>query len=109
VRGALESAGVIFVEENGEGRGGEIEEGGEMKGEPLTIEEIEAANPYPDDGRIPHVPFGFGSVRWEQFQGADATRRLDLRLRKRPGNMERAGYVLVREGKPIGQIVTLMN
>jgi hypothetical protein len=84
-----------------------------MKGEPLTIEEIEAANLSPNDGRVPHVPFGFESARWEQFKAQMQPGDLIYAFESAPETWSalagRAGYVLVREGKPIAQIVTLMN
>jgi hypothetical protein len=33
-----------------------------------TIEEIEATHTYPNDGRVPHVPFGFGNAEWLSFK-----------------------------------------
>ena len=38
----------------------------ELEGEPSTIDEVEAANPYPADGRVPDVPFGFGNDGWQR-------------------------------------------
>ncbi len=85
----------------------------EMKGEPLTVDAVEAANLYPYDGRVPHVPFGFGNDKWQRFKAAMQPGDRLYAFSSAPESWAalagRAGYVLVREGKPVAQFVTLMN
>ena len=33
-----------------------------------TVEEVEIERTYPDDGRVPHVPFGFGNAKWVELK-----------------------------------------
>ena len=79
----------------------------------VTLEEIEENNLYPDDGRVPHVPFGFAHAKWVQWKAqiregdelyyfsssAEAWRNL----------AGREGYALIREGQVVDTMVTLMN
>ena len=84
-----------------------------MTGEPLTVGTIEAANTYPDDGRVPHVPFGFANDEWQRFKAAMLPGDRIYAFSSAPDSWKalagRAGYVLVRNGKPVAQMVTLMN
>lgn len=34
----------------------------------FSIAELEAKHTYPDDRRIPHVPFDFNNAEWERFK-----------------------------------------
>jgi hypothetical protein len=78
-----------------------------------TIEEIESANTYPDDGRVPHVPFGFGNAAWLSFKNKirPGDKILDFCSSEHSWQnlAGRAGYILVREGKVIDTLVTIMN
>jgi hypothetical protein len=82
-------------------------------GDLLTIEEIEAGNLYDDDGRVPHVPFGFNNGAWIAFK-----------LQAQPGDKfhpfasspeswsklrGRAGYVLMRGDEMVDIFVTILN
>jgi hypothetical protein len=78
-----------------------------------TVEEIEAAHLYPDDGRVPHVPFGFGNVEWCAFKSKIQPGDRILDFSSSPDSWKhlagRAGYVLVRNGKTVAEFVTIMN
>jgi hypothetical protein len=78
-----------------------------------TIAEIEAANTYPDDGRVPHVPFGFQNAKWLAFKAKMQPGDKIVDFATAPDSWQhlagRAGYVLVRHGKPVDTFVTMMN
>jgi hypothetical protein len=77
------------------------------------IEEIESAHMYPDDGRVPHVPFGFAHAKWIEFKRGIQPGDKIYDFASSPESWRnlagRAGYVLVRDGKPVDTFVTLMN
>ncbi len=79
----------------------------------LTIAEIEAANFPDDDGRVPHVPFGFANDKWLAFKAKMQPGDKIVDFATSPESWEnlagRAGYALVREGKPVETFVTMMN
>jgi len=68
---------------------------------------------YPDDGRIPHVPFGFNHRRWLEFKAQILPGDKIVAFESSPESWEHlagsAGYILVRDGKVVAQIITLMN
>ncbi len=76
-------------------------------------EEIEAANLYEDDGRVPHVPFGFGHAKWVAFksqaQPGDTFHEFSSSADSWRNLAGRAGFVLVRGGEAIATFGTMMN
>jgi hypothetical protein len=78
-----------------------------------TIEEIEATHTYPNDGRVPHVPFGFGNAEWLSFKSkirpGDKILDFSSSAHSWQNLAGRAGYILVRGGKVIDTLVTIMN
>lgn len=78
-----------------------------------TISELEAMHMYPDDGRVPHVPFGFGNDRWQKFKSQVRDGDKIFALESSPESWKhlagRAGYVLVRDGNIVAKIITRMN
>lgn len=78
-----------------------------------TIEEIEEAHYYPDDGRVPHVPFGFNNDQWVNFkrklQPGDKIYDFCSSAHSWQNLAGRMGYVLVRNGEVVDFFVTLMN
>jgi hypothetical protein len=81
--------------------------------DPLTLEEIEAANLYQDDGRVPHVPFGFGNDKWLAFkcqlQPGDQLHAFESSAESWKHLAGRAGFLIVRGDEIIAQFDTLMN
>jgi hypothetical protein len=82
-------------------------------GGPLTIEQVERENTSEEDGRVPHVPFGFVNSIWEEFKSK--IRRGD-KLRAYCSPQEtwdclagRAGVAIVRDGEVVEIINTLVN
>jgi hypothetical protein len=78
-----------------------------------SIEEIEKRNLYPDDGRVPHVPFGFMNEKWLNFkrqaQGGDEI-YFYITSRESWQNLAgRAGFILVRNGEVVATFETMMN
>jgi hypothetical protein len=78
-----------------------------------TLEEIESENTYPDDGRVPHAPFGFGNEKWAQFKSRMMAGdqiyyycTSDESWRNLAG---REGYALFRGGELIDEFTTIMN
>ena len=84
-----------------------------MTGEPLAVEAIEAANLPSDNGRVPHVPFGFANEQWRRFKAAMQPGDRIYAFSSAPASWTaragRAGYVLVRDSRPVAQMITLMN
>ena len=81
--------------------------------EPLDWTEVERAHTPEEDGRVPHVPFGFNHANWEEFK-ARMTETTELRAySSEPEDWARCmgqeGYVLIDEGKIIAAIMTRMN
>jgi hypothetical protein len=78
-----------------------------------TIEEIEAAHLYEDDGRVPHVPFGFMNSNWLAFKGkmrpGDKIFDFDSNEESWANLAGRSGYVLVRDGEIVDEFITLLN
>ena len=78
-----------------------------------TIEELEAAHLSTDDGRVPHVPFGFLNDAWNQFKSQILPGDKIFDFTTSPESWKklagRQGYVLVRDGVVIATFVTLMN
>ena len=79
----------------------------------FTVAEVEVIHMYPDDGRVPHVPFGFNHQFWLDFK---AQMLPDDKIQDFESSPEswahlagRAGYILVRDGKVVTQIITAMN
>jgi hypothetical protein len=78
-----------------------------------TIEEIEKMKTPPEDGRVPHVPFGFQNQKWLEFksqiQPGDKIHDFSSSEESWENLAGRAGYILVREGRVIDTFVTIMN
>jgi hypothetical protein len=81
--------------------------------EKQTVERIETDNLYPDDGRVPHVPFGFNHQRWADFkarmQPDDELYFFNSPAESWRNLAGRTGYVLVRDGEVADELVTMMN
>jgi hypothetical protein len=81
--------------------------------EPITLEQIEAENLHEDDGRVPHVPFGFGNDQWlrlkEQIQPGDVFYFFSSPKEAWRNLAGRAGYMLVRGDEIVDTLVTIMN
>ena len=83
-------------------------------GPPLTVEEVEAAHLYriAELGPDP-VPFGFSNGRWlallAQMQSGDELRAFRSSAASWRHLAGRAGVALVRSGKEVASIVTMMN
>jgi hypothetical protein len=80
----------------------------------VTVEEAEAAETLVDKRLGPDpVPFGFGNAKWKQLiaQMREGDELWSFRSpRETWANMSgRMGYSLVRGGRVISSIVTLMN
>lgn len=82
-------------------------------GEELTIEQIEVANLYEDDGRVPHVPFGFGNPDWlgfkAQVQPGNKLHLFESSPKSWRNLAGRAGYLLLRGNEVVDTFVTIMN
>jgi hypothetical protein len=78
-----------------------------------TIPELEALHLPVDDGRVPHVPFGFMNGRWEEFklQWRDGDKIFEFSSPTEAWkHLEgREGYVLVRREKVIATIITRVS
>jgi hypothetical protein len=78
-----------------------------------TIEEIEAANLYPDDGRVPHVPFGFTNDKWVAFKAKMQPGDKIVDFSTSDESWEhlagRAGYAIMRGDEVIEEFVAIMN
>jgi hypothetical protein len=78
-----------------------------------SVEEIEKRNIYPDDGRVPHVPFGFKNADWVEFkhqvQQGDDVYFFSTSRESWQNLAGRAGYVLVRGGEVVATFETMMN
>ncbi len=79
----------------------------------LTTAEIEAENLREDDGRVPHVPFGFGHDKWiafkEKAQPGDTFHYFCSSARSWQNLAGRSGYVFVRGDRAVDTFVTVMN
>ena len=86
---------------------------GDFSGEPLTVEQVEADNLHPDDGRVPQVPFGFCHCEWLRFKEAMQPGDRIHHFRSSPESWEalggREGYVLVRKKKIVTHLLTVMS
>ena len=81
--------------------------------ESLDWDEVEREHTSEDDGRVPHVPFGFINSQWEELK-AQRTDTSELRtFTNDPEDWEmmmgRSGYVLIDNGKIIDSITCAMN
>jgi hypothetical protein len=78
-----------------------------------AVEKVEADNLYPDDGRVPHVPFGFSHDKWLQFrrqmQPGDELYYYETSAESWRNLAGRSGYILVRDGEVIDNFGTMMN
>ena len=81
--------------------------------EEQTLEKIETVNLYPDDGRVPHVPFGLRNADWLRFKSKTQPGDTLYFYSTSPESWEhlagRAGYVLVRGGEVVDTFNTMMN
>ena len=82
-------------------------------GKEFTVAEVEALEMCPDDGRVPHVPFGFMNDRWEEFkaqvQEGDKIVAFSSDAESWVQMCGREGYHLVRDKGIVTEIITLMN
>ena len=81
--------------------------------EALDVAAVERENLHPDDGRVPHVPFGFNNANWEDFK-AKKTDASELRSFTSPDEDWRQclgseGYLWVEDGLIVSCIMTAMN
>ncbi|WP_461785631.1 hypothetical protein [Prosthecobacter sp.] len=78
-----------------------------------TVAELEELNMLPDDGRVPHVPFGFLNHRWQEFKAQLQPGDKILGFETSPASWRRLagqkGYRLVRSEKVITELITVMN
>ncbi len=78
-----------------------------------SLEKVEADNLRPDDGRVPHVPFGFIHDKWlkfkSQMQPGDELYFYNTSEESWQNHAGRMGYVLVRAGEFIDTFDTMMN
>jgi len=78
-----------------------------------SVENVEAKNLSPDDGRVPHVPFGFMNSRWIEFKTSfrtgDEIMLYSSNEKDWERGMGREGYILVRNQIIIDEIMTKMN
>ncbi|MEZ6114952.1 MAG: hypothetical protein R3C28_00015 [Pirellulaceae bacterium] len=85
-----------------------------LRGRPKTVEEIESDHMVSDDklGPTP-VPFGFGNKKWRelkaQMQDGDRLREFKSPPETWARMAGRQGIALVRGGKVVDSIVTLLN
>ena len=79
----------------------------------LPIEEIERKHTYPEDGRIPHVPFGFANASWVEFKSQIEPGDKIYSFESSPESWRilagREGYILVRNEKVIATMITRMS
>ncbi len=79
----------------------------------FTVEELEKLHMYPDDGRVPHVPFGFNHQAWLRFKSQIKPGDKIFAFESSQESWEhlagRAGYELVRDEEVIASIITRMN
>lgn len=78
-----------------------------------SLAEIEARNLPRDDGRVPHVPFGFNHAKWiafrEKAQPGDTFHPFCSSAESWRHMAGRSGYVLVRGDQAIDHFITMMN
>jgi hypothetical protein len=78
-----------------------------------TIEEVENENMHPDDGRVPHVPFGFVSQKWIEFksqmQAGDKIYYYSSSPESWKNLAGREGYALFRGEQLIDEFLVMMN
>jgi len=77
------------------------------------IDTIERDNLYRDDGRVPHVPFGFGNKKWLKFKQqmlpGDEIYHFNSSAESWRNLAGREGYVLVRGVEVVDEFVTTLN
>jgi hypothetical protein len=82
-------------------------------GPALSPEQIEADNLHEDDGRVPHLPFGFGHDKWAAFkaqaQPGDTFHAFSSSAESWRNLAGRAGFVLVRGEEALATFGTIMN
>ena len=81
--------------------------------ENLDWDKVERKHLHEDDGRVPHVPFGFNNANWVKFkaQRTDSTelRSFSSSTEDWEKGMGSEGYVLIANEKIVACIVTIMN
>lgn len=79
----------------------------------LDWDDVEREHTCEDDGRVPHVPFGFNNSSWEEFKAKRSESTELRRYSSEPEDWERCmgseGYVLIEGGRIVAAIVTRMN